>query len=521
MKKQLIWTTLLASGFLAACSQHDDATPSANEGQPVSFVVNTSVARTTTDLSKGLTNFIVNTDVIGIYSNNVDPKLDDTFTVKAAGALASASGTTYYFDGTSQSADFYAFYPSTAAAYPSTEGTTQTGRTFMVASDQSTLEKMDATDFMTAKQTVSPTNATVQLSFSHRSTLVKLALRDITNVQSVELGNIAPTITWTYADDQVATSGTPTSIAMYAQPAADKSMIYYAIVPAQTVTAGTALVTIATTDGKTYKYTPASDVTFNENTQKTFSLGISNSGDNTLVELSTALEAQWGGQDGNTESGTVEEEIKQYISPLTETTAIISGLNNRTDLLSDEKNPNKNSWGTVFTANNTGNTGDGSKFTATCTNNNGVLEVKLTGASTANNAWYNRTLYYYGGDTETLPVNKQLKLTIKAQSSVSASILVTVTARSSDNKDVYLGISSNGTEFKGAAQLNCKTAEETFECYINAGLTATGANTSTAASTANATAYTYYIGFAFLNTDATEDAPVTYTIQDISLVEVN
>lgn len=519
MKKHLIWTTLLASGFLAACSQNDDPTPSANEGQPVSFLVNTSVARTTTDLSTGLTNFIVNTDVIGIYSNNVDPKLDDTFTVKAEGALTSVSGKSYYFDGTGQSADFYAFYPSTAAAETSTEGATQTGRSFTVASDQSTLEKIDATDFMTAKQTGSPTNATVQLSFSHRSTLVKLALRDITNVQSVELGNIAPTITWTYADDKVATSGTPTSIAMYAHTAADNNKTYYAIVPAQTVTAGKTLVTITTTDGKTYKYVPTSDVSFKENTQKSMSLGTSSSGDNTLVELSTALEAQWGTQDGNSESGTVEEEIKQYISPLTETTAITPGLGNRTDLLLDTKNPDKNNWGTVFTAKNSSD--ETAYFAAICTNNNGVLEVKLTNTTTTGASWYNRTLYYYGGDTETLPVNKQLKLTIKAQSSVSASILVTVTARSSDNKDVYLGISSNGTEFKGAAQLNCKTAEETFECYINAGLTATGASTSTAASTANTTAYTYYIGLAFLNTSATEDNPVTYTIQDISLVEAN
>lgn len=465
MKKQLIWTTLLASGFLAACSQNDDPTPSANEGQPVSFLVNTSVARTTTDLSTGLTNFIVNTDVIGIYSNNVDPKLDDAFTVKAEGALTSVSGKSYYFDGTGQSADFYAFYPSTAAAETSTEGATQTGRSFTVASDQSTLEKIDATDFMTAKQTGSPTNATVQLSFSHRSTLVKLALRDITNVQSVELGNIAPTITWTYADDKVATSGTPTSIAMYAHTAADNNKTYYAIVPAQTVTAGKTLVTITTTDGKTYKYVPTSDVSFKENTQKSMSLGTSSSGDNTLVELSTALEAQWGTQDGNSESGIVEEipeEPKVYVTEPTILTQLTTG---RADLKTNTESP----WGYYL---------DSSYSGATLSWNDDTKAFTLQTASNGN--WAKSAIYYYGGTT--INTGKKYKLTITVTSDTDKKQVGVglYPAAASGNKFFCIEDGTTTKTYYGLRGINITPAntEMTSSVTFNCAYTCTQANTS-------------------------------------------
>ena len=516
MKKQLIWTTLLASGFLAACSQNDDSTPSANEGQPVSFVVNTSVARTTTDLSTGLTNFIVNTDVIGIYSNNVDPKLDDTFTVKAEGALTSVSNTTYYFDGTSQSADFYAFYPSTAAAYPSTEGTTQTGRTFMVASDQSTLEKMDATDFMTAKQTASPTNTTVKFNFGHRSTLVKITMRNITNVQSVELGNIAPTITWTYADDQVATSGTPTSIAMYAHTAADNSMIYYAIVPAQTVTAGTALVTIATTDGKTYKYTPASDVTFNENTQKTFSLGISN---NILVELSTALEAQWGEQDGNAESGTVEEiqeEPKVYVTEPTTLTQLTTG---RADLKTNTESP----WGYYL---------DSSYSGATLSCNEDTKAFTLQTASNGN--WAKSAIYYYGGTT-TINTGKKYKLTLTVTSDTASKQLGVGLSPAAASGTKFFCIEDGTTTktYYGLRGINCASVNTEISASVtfNCAYTCTQGNTSKVLPYADPeeTNVTSKTGYVISDTSEESEyyiiiypvhADATFTVQNIQMEEV-
>lgn len=481
MKKHFILAAMAVAAIFASCSNENEENLMPGEGAPVNFVIDGPVTRTTTDATSGVTSFVEG-DKIAIYSDGLQNEMAGAvFTVGGGGALT--GNASYSFNGLS-GANFYAYYPETA------KGDAASAE-FTVATDQSVANALDTSDFMTATNNVGAAIPDpISLSFKHRLTLVKVALSGIT-ASKVEINNVKPTATWTYATDLVATSGEATTIRMGL-----KGSEYWAVIPAQTVNTGTVLFTITAGDGKVYTYTPTvSSIIFNEGKAKKFALALASTGDGTLVSLSTDMEAAWGKEEGD-ESGNITE--VPLIAPVTTSTQIRSGLSKRTDLQAGE-------WGTVFTA---------ASFTAIAAAQDGGFNINVT--APVSGSWYNRTLYYRCA--KDFDIAKTYTLKFKASSAEAGQLWISVTGINSDPKDIFYHLNAPAltSNNNGARVLtNTKSSPTEFTIKITPNLTAASSTTANDGDFTE-TAYTdYYIGFCASSNTAT----TTYSIRDIVLTQ--
>ena len=271
MKKQIIYSMLAVSMLTASCS-NEDFLEEVKEHNQVSFVIGGTVSRTTT--TGNTTTFEVG-DKIALSSTGLESDMKNAiFNVGEGSTLT--GGSFFYKD--ENEATFYAHYPTTA-----TYNTTSV--TMNVASDQSSSEKFNANDFMTAtaKGKAATNEGKVSLNFKHRLAFVKVVLQQpesapteavtttdpLSTVSSVSLSGIKPVATWTLASDEVVTSGDATTIKMWKQAGQE----YWAVLPIQTITNGTDLVSVIDGDKK-YVYTLSSDLTFSESKAKKITLSL-------------------------------------------------------------------------------------------------------------------------------------------------------------------------------------------------------------------------------------------------------
>lgn len=473
MKKHFILAAMAVAAIFAGCSNENEENLMPNEGAPVNFVIDGPVTRTTTTPG-GVTSFVEG-DKIAIYSDGLLNEMTGAvFTVGGGGALTGDAS--YSYDGMS-GASFYAYYPTAATG-------SATNAVFTVATDQSAEGAFGASDFMTAKKTVDAATAdAISLSFAHRLTLVKVALSGIT-ASKVEINNVQPTATWTYSSDAVVTSGTATTIKM-----GKYGNEYWAVIPAQTVNTGTVLFTI-TADGKTYTYTPASNITFNEGTRKKFTLAISADG-KTVVSLSKLADVQWGAEESV--EGDVTEYVKNYISLTDES---IASITDRNKLIGGDT-----PWGFFDAA------------SGTASNSNGTLTIATTSISAS---WYNRTLYYYSPETlspgeytlsfkaKTAGISKNLQISLVSSTAVESSKYSFCQIIPSGNANAYTG---------GPQTITTKETEYAFT--INTGQVVNAASTGGSAVTAFTSNTSDIVGF-FL---AIAFQAETFTISDIKLIK--
>lgn len=436
MKKHFILAAMAVAAIFASCSNENEENLMPSEGAPVNFVIDGPVTRTTTDATSGVTSFVEG-DKIAIYSDGLQNEMAGAvFTVGGGGALT--GNASYSFNGLS-GANFYAYYPETA------KGDAASAE-FTVAADQSAEGAFGASDFMTAKKNVgAATSDAISLSFAHRLTLVKVALSGIT-ASKVEINNVQPTATWTYSTDAVATSGNATTIRMGLN-----GIEYWAVIPAQTVNTGTVLFTI-TADGKTYTYTPASNITFNEGTRKKFTLAISADG-KTVVSLSKLADVQWGTEESV--EGDVTEYVKNYISLTDESIASITDRNK----LIGGATP----WGFFDAA------------VGTATNSNGTLTVTTANTSTS---WYNRTLYYYNSETlspDEYTLSFKAKTT-SASKNIQVSLLSSTAVETNKYSFCQIIPSGNTNAYTGCPQTITKVEKE-YVFTINTGQVVVNAST--------------------------------------------
>lgn len=249
---------LVLTGALAmtACSNEIDDQLSGgdgNVGQEVQFTVGIENLSRTVIADGALTTTFASGDEIGIFAYNGDK--------------AVASNVKYTYDGSTWSAEnaiaaqegvqlsYYAYYPySESVTDPSAINVT-------VNADQTGGFSKD--DVLTAQNTAAEAGATsVSLTFGHAMAMVQVSLMegatDDANA-TVTLQSISPETKVNAKDGStVAASGNLTSVSM---KKAAESLTYRAVVPEQTITAGSKLLTIVA-GGKPYDVTFSADVKY-------------------------------------------------------------------------------------------------------------------------------------------------------------------------------------------------------------------------------------------------------------------
>lgn len=252
--KNLIFA-LAGALAMTACSNEMEqqlAEGSGNSGQEVKFTVGIENLSRTAIAEGSLTTEFVKGDEIGIFA--YDEK------------TAVASNVKYTYDGSAWTSDnaiaaedgvplsYYAYYPYSEVTDPSEINVT-------VNADQSNGFSKD--DVLTAQNTTAETGATsVSLTFAHAMAMVQVSLMqkatDDANA-TVALQSILPETKVNAKDGSVTdAAGQAVSVAMQK---AEGSLTYRAVVPEQTIKAGSKLLTVVA-GGKTFNVTFSEDVKY-------------------------------------------------------------------------------------------------------------------------------------------------------------------------------------------------------------------------------------------------------------------
>lgn len=246
-----IFIAAIAATAMTACNNELSEQIASNQGGDVKFTMGiegTSASRVAMEDGSYQASF-ESTNAVGIFVKEVDSysNLEYTYNGNAwTGATVNVPADGVY--------TYYAYYPYAASA-------TSTAIAAEVSADQETGGYL-ANDYLMANYlTATPGQANVDLQFTHALSLVEVTLSGPNAAEDavVALSNMTTDATINL-ETSVVTPGTKK-----ANVTMDKlttSMKYRAIVPEQTVTKGTALMTIAS-KGRTYKVSyKASDVKF-------------------------------------------------------------------------------------------------------------------------------------------------------------------------------------------------------------------------------------------------------------------
>lgn len=296
MKKALLYSTILLTALFTGCKKDEPVDDT--DKVPVSFVVEEEVTRTIVD--NGTTRFVAG-DNIGISSSGLAEEMGNApFTVASGQSGLYLTGGTFFYRRQTP-ATFYAHYPATATYNNGTVKMTVSG-------NQTTATKFNENDFMTAIGTGNPksvadggTAGAVNLKFNHGLALVKVVWNGSTTAYGVDLLDVQPEVTWNYADNSLATSGTPIDISAWRTT--ERGEEYWALIPAQTVEAYTAFITVKDI-GKNYTYTTQSRITFSTGTIKVVTLTL-NPDDSITADISDLSIENWGTSDDA--AGTVDK----------------------------------------------------------------------------------------------------------------------------------------------------------------------------------------------------------------------
>lgn len=401
--KKYILSALALSALFVACSNEEVTSPAA-ENSLVSFVLDKQVSRTVTS---GNTTTFVTGDAIGITSSGLDIDMSNfTYTVGADGTL---TGGSFYYDGNNK-ATFYAHYPATATYK---EGTVE----LSVPANQASDAAFNACDFMTSTAIGDPANGgTVVLKFKHRLALVKVVWNGSTTATNVSLMGAKPTVTWTQATDACATDGDAIDINMW-KIATDKQE-YWAMIPEQTLTSASALLTITDVD-KNYEYTPSTNLTFSANTIKKITLNLTEEG-SVEATISDINIENWT-EDDNDGGGYVEE----VQLPAVEIISATSGQN-ITLTPNSKNNAAEGAWNVAVE--------EGSTIEM---DSDKALHMKIgTDAK-----WWNNAVYYRPSAEVAAKIKPAIyKLTFKAKASVALKGFMVQVMKGDESANTYFGI---------------------------------------------------------------------------------
>lgn len=245
-----IFIAAIAATAMTACNNELNEQLASNSGGDVTFTMGiegTSASRVAMEDGSYQASF-ENENKVGVFVKEVDSysNLEYTFDGNAwTGATVSVPADGVY---------------TYSAYYPYTDGATATAITTEVQADQETSGYL-ANDFLMSSLTATAGQTNVGLQFTHALSLVEVTLSGPNAAEDavVTLSNMTTDATINLEASTVTPGQTKGNVTMDNLTTAMK---YRAIVPEQTVTKGTALMTIAS-KGRTYKVSyNASDVKF-------------------------------------------------------------------------------------------------------------------------------------------------------------------------------------------------------------------------------------------------------------------
>lgn len=401
MKKYYFLMALAATAIMSACSTENEFTPQTS-GEKVSFFVdNGPITRTLVNTADASTKFEED-DGIGIFATGGATGSNVGYKVGAGtdGAL-SPIGSDIEWSSTG-AGNFYAYYPYAAGS--------MTDKVTFTVTDQNTKEAFNKNDFMVATAASVTNKEAIKFKFAHGLSLVQVVLSGSKATDATEVTLTAkPTVEWTFANGNFATSGEATAIKMWKIDA--NAQTYWAMVPAQTITT-TAFVNI-TAGGKNYTYTPSAAITLTTAKSKKFNLQLGEAGQ--LVSVSTDMNTNGWTPDSEV-TGNTEEKVADPVVLISEADGKFTAeptINKPTSLA----NCTPGSWNAVMN-NNEGESGYSAE-------NNAITLKRTSGSS-----WWNAALYYCTAD-EAAKIGK-FALTFWVKADEAANLQYAIMARKSD-----------------------------------------------------------------------------------------
>ena len=292
-----VFIAAIAATAMTACNNELNEQLASNNGGDVKFTMGiegTSASRVAMEDGSYQASF-ESTNAVGIFVKEVDSysNLEYTYNGNAwTGATVNVPADGVY---------------TYSAYYPYADGATATAITTEVQADQETSGYL-ANDFLMSSLTATAGQTNVDLQFTHALSLVEVTLSgpNAADDATVTLSNMTTDATVDLETSTVTPGQTKGNVTMDNLTTAMK---YRAIVPEQTVTKGTALMTIAS-KGRTYKVSyKESDVKFEKGKYISLNveLGSSSSAEDYTVTITSQGIRDWGTSAENPGSATVDE----------------------------------------------------------------------------------------------------------------------------------------------------------------------------------------------------------------------
>lgn len=388
--------TFLALGTLLLASCSDDNTPQAPAGNgAISLSISGPVvlSRTSTAETDGIikTSFVAG-DEIGVSSTGGAIATNVKHTVAADGSKLNPE----------QPIELQYNIPAQVQAYsPYMAEATADGVTFSVKADQSADTDFNASNFMTAKTSVTKENPAASLTFTPRTALVYVEMAGALgeNAASLTLCGMQTGLSWKSATDAVATQGDAADVKMYKVAG---SQVFMAFVPAQSSIAGQPLFAITIGDNE-YTYTPTGAIEFKANTVKRFKLTV-NADATVNIESSVATAPAWG-NDGDATENLDGEIVRRYI-----------------ELISAEEGDFTGKTLTTVTGLGATITGWNAVLPA---GNNSTIEINGDEAviTTDGGSWYQRALYFRAPADKGSAHKYQLEFDVKGGTDIQVIVM--------------------------------------------------------------------------------------------------
>lgn len=335
---RLLAMAAVAMLAMNSCVKEENLNNGENKGTPVEFEMGVnSVSRTSTP-DDGYATTFVEGDEVGIFVYNGETAVVENahYKLNADGKWVAQGEAITAEEGVSYS--YYAYYPYNA------EATDATSVSLTVAGDQTT--GYTGSDALMAKsENVAAGTTTVPLQYSHAFALVQVSLKGDLAAKdaTVTLQNVYPTAALNIKAGTVGqATGTMGTVAMKAcSTNGDAAPYNYrAIVPAQTITAGDAIL-LTSSNNTNYKFTYSVNVPYEIGKLRQFDVTLGTTPAKTTIEIGEGTIANW--EDGSTVSGTggtevVIEPISSITVPFGANTQVTAGGKySETNLLSMEE----------------------------------------------------------------------------------------------------------------------------------------------------------------------------------------
>lgn len=520
---KLLAMAAVAMLSMNACNQDEEVLNNPEQkGEPVEFSFGINGASTKTTMADDYTTTFKSGDAVGIFQVN-----DNNSTV--------VTNAKYVFDGTNWNAEgttgiyaeegvtysYYAYYPYQAGVEnPANVSITVNG-------DQT--QGFEINDALMANNTTVAAGATnVSLTFDHAFSLVQVNLSgsEATNSAAVTLKGVYPTASINLTNKTVgdAAGGEAIDVTMWAhtQNAAmeNGSYVYRAVVPAQTIGKGNALLEIAA--NKNYRFTWSEDLAYEEGKVRVINVALGETPEQTTITIpaSDVTINKWGNSKAPQGSGTAEE--KGIIEKFGETLAdVISaptdlsvdtwfGLKQSASVVGDISyslvEDASTTWGKAATLSYT------STWDATANEGKGKA---------VNNSWYVGTLGYLHTSPINVNTTSIYKVTLKIKGNTNEKSVISrlvFTCRNAANNASF-AMSTNQTF--GATTVSKQPAAadtwEDFSFYINFAQKANTVGT-TSLSDSEAADYARFDLRVYTNDAATESVQsckATISISDV------